>query len=265
MSSFTLIEMFDSVSPDIPEHVTAKAGYVAGNFPTWNEAWFKAIKAKYALSIAIHLGEDADMLDIETGDAQDDDAPQFVRDRKAAGRKAVFYRQASAVMGLIGVLNRLGFIFGQDYYIVSAHYTGAPHVCGPQCGFGIDRTMHGTQWTDHANGLNLDESLVSTEIFQVAIHPEYAVLDRKRRRFKGASLRRGISELGRVQTYDRLHPGPERDKVENDCLILFNRLWDVVHEHGRLAPGSDKAKHNWTLDHRGERGRVLWAAAKGKR
>ena len=269
MAKVAEIEMFDSVTPDIPASVTAKAGYVAGNFATWNQPWFQAIKTKYAMSIAIHLGEDADMLDIEWGDAVDADAPQFVRDRKAVGRKAVFYRQASAVMGLIGVLNAAGFVFGQDYYIITAHYTGVPHICSPACNtpvnFGIDRTMHGTQWTDHALGRNLDESLVMVEVFQVDLHPEYAILDKDRRKLKGGSLKR-ISERGRIMTYDGLKPGSaERKLVERDCLLLFNRLWDVVHEHGKHKPGSAAAKHNWTLYHRGERGRILWAAAHGQR
>lgn len=263
MSTVALIEMFDAVSPTIPSHVTAKAGYVAGNFPTWNEKWFQAIRARYAMSIAIHLGEDADMLDIEPGDAHDSEAPAFVAERKAKGRKAVFYRQASAVMGLIQVLTAAGYVFGTDYYIVTAHYNGVPHICNPACGFGIDREMHGTQWTDHGLGRSLDESLVKVEIFNLSLHPEYEVLDQTLRRLKGTSLKH-VSERGRIMTYDRLKAG-QRAHVENDCQILFNRLWDVVHDHGKLATGSPKAKHNWTLNHRGERGKVLWAAAKGKR
>lgn len=263
MSSVAVIEMFDSVSPTIPGVVTAKAGYVAGNWPTWNEKWFQAIKARYAMSIAIQLGEDADMLDIEPGDADPADAPAFVAERKAKDRKAVFYRQASDVMALIAILTAHGYVFGVDYFIVTAHYTGVPHICGPVCGFGIDRQMHGTQWTDHAEGRNLDESLVTVQIFNLDRHPEYSVLDKKLRRLKGTSLKR-VSELGRVKTYDRL-PAGQRAHVQNDCLILFNRLWDVVHEGGKLATSSAKAQHNWTVAHRGERGRVLWAAAHGKR
>jgi hypothetical protein len=264
MANIAVIEMFDSVSDTIPSHVVAKAGYVAGNFPTWDEKWFQDIIAKYALSIAIHLGEDADALDIETGDAADADAPQFVRDRKAVGRKSVLYRQASSVMGLIHILDAAGWKFGEDYYILSAHYTGIPHICNPACGFGIDRQMHGTQWTDHALGRNLDESLVKVEIFNLSRHPEYALLDTELRKLKGTSLKR-VSERGRIMTYDRMAPSLERKMVQNDCLILFNRLWDVVHEHGRLPTNSPKAQHNWTLDNRGARGRILWAAAHGKR
>lgn len=263
MSTVALIEMFDSVSSNIPSHVTAKAGYVAGNWPTWNEAWFKAIHARYAMSIAIHLGEDADMLDIEPGDADDSQAPSFVAERKAKGRKAVFYRQASAVMGTIGVLSAHGYEFRTDYYVLTAHYNGVPHICNPACGFGIDREMTGTQWTDHAKGLNLDESLVKVEIFNLSRHPEYEVLDKTLRKLKGTSLKR-VSELGRIKTYDQL-PAVHRAHVQADCQILFNRLWDVVHEHGKLPTNSPKAQHNWTLNNRGERGRVLWAAAHGSR
>src|SRR5581483_9785053 len=45
------MRMWDSVTDDIPARVAAKAGYVAGLFPTWNEAWFKKIVADHALSI----------------------------------------------------------------------------------------------------------------------------------------------------------------------------------------------------------------------
>jgi hypothetical protein len=264
MAKIAVIEMFDSVDSDIPTHATAKAGYVAGNFPTWNEQWFKDIQAKYALSIAVQADEDAMMLDVEAGDATDEQAPGWLERRKAAGEKGDFYRQASAVMGLIHTLDAAGHKFGVDYYVVTAHYTGVPHICGPQCGFGIDRQMHGTQWTDHALGRNLDESLVSVEIFNLSRHPEYAILDTELRKLKGTSLKR-VSERGRIMTYDRLQPGGERALVASDCLILFNRLWDVVHEHGKLPAGSPKAQKNWTVENRGERGRILWEAAHGRR
>src|SRR5581483_6707726 len=255
------IRMWDSVTDDIPARVAAKAGYVAGLFPTWNEAWFKKIVADHALSIAIHAGEVADVLDIESGDAVIADAPGFLEARKALGRKAIFYHSLSGVMDLIHLLDSHGYKFGEDYYIWSAHYTGVPHICSPACNtpinFGLDRVLHATQYTDHANGKNLDESLVNAVIFDLSrapAHPEYEVLDPTLRKLHGASLRR-VSELGRIKTYDRMKAGYDRKFVENDCLLLFNRLWDVVHEHGKLAVNSPKAKHNWTLNHRGERAR----------
>ena len=40
----------------------------------------------------------------------------------------------------------------------TAHYTGRPHLCGPECGFGMPVRAAATQWRTSAT---LDESLCS--------------------------------------------------------------------------------------------------------
>jgi hypothetical protein len=148
--------MLDSITLEtIPSNPFALAGYTGGHWPTFNEmrrAWPHA----HTVSIAISAAEYADCLDVEPGDAAPWQAPGWVASERRAGnhRPCVYsswweWHEYAALRGLRGV------------WRWDADYTYLPH---------IDIGFDGTQWTDHAGGLNLDESLVRRAFLSIA-HP----------------------------------------------------------------------------------------------
>ncbi|HEY5091059.1 MAG TPA: hypothetical protein VIK30_13865 [Polyangia bacterium] len=268
--------MYDSIVNDIPADAEAIAGYVAGNWPTFNEAWFQNSPAKYKLSIAIRANEDAHALDVEPGDVSPTDtngiASWVLRQMARGVYRPWVYASASNVDGIVQGLTSHG-VHRLDYRIWSAHYTGVPHLCGPSTCRECVAQANVTQYTDRAHGANLDESLVSAGSFSFTApdpHPEYRILDTMHRHLAGASSKGGISELGRIKAYDvykarGLEASPA---VRKDIGLLFARLWDVVH-HPRVGPpaavGSELAKKRWAQYNRGARGKILRTASLGKR
>lgn len=278
-----MIVMFDSIQDNFPTHAVAVAGYDAGNWPTVHFLWFKRYRARYKLDICIHVDEDGHALDIENGDADlDSRVADWVTRQIARGiHRPVLYISVSRVDDLVQLLESHG-IQRAEFKIWSAHYDSplGAHVCGPSTCHECRVPCDGTQWTSKALGRNLDESLVNPDFFdfdEPNPHPEYDILSRTDHRnlhdkngldsFGG----RGISEYGRIKTYDRLKsrpPSPERDqalkRVQHDCMLLFERIWKIVHRGG-VEVGSKTAKRRFARFHRGERARILWEAAHGRR
>jgi hypothetical protein len=86
-------------------------------------------------------------------------AARWVKRQQARGVKhPVVYTSVSNVPALLGALAKDG-IKRLDIRLWTAHYTGRPHLCGPQCGFGMSTTADATQYTNHALGRTLDASL----------------------------------------------------------------------------------------------------------
>lgn len=167
--------MFDSVTISaIPRTARYVAGYVDGNWKTALKIKLRAPRAKI-VTIAVFPQDNADVLDCEPGDATNAQAPAWLR-RQLARRKAgvkygtklpAVYTSASNGPRLIAVLTKAGLKYGVDYFWWSAHYDpkwGA-HFCHPGCFPGIDHVAHATQYTDHANNENLDESIVRSDFF----------------------------------------------------------------------------------------------------
>lgn len=170
----TKMFMFDDVSVSlIPKDAQAVAGYVDGHWHTWlavNKGWPKAKK----LPIAVFGQDNGDCLDVEPDDASVLQAPGWVKRQLAHWNgkhhdvaRPVVYTAASQGQKLIDVLSKAGLKYGQDYLWWSAHYDPAlgQHLCSSKCGFGIKVTAHATQFTDHANGKSLDESICSPGFF----------------------------------------------------------------------------------------------------
>jgi hypothetical protein len=155
--------MYDSTDlSQIPSNAQAVAGYVGGAWPNYNEDVKKWPKAHH-LSIAVNSGEDADILDIENGDATVADAPAwFVRQIKRGVKLPGFYTSLSNVDALVAELERHN-IQRHQYRLWSAHYTGRPHLCGPS--EGISTVADGTQYYDKALSKNLDVSLLDDDFF----------------------------------------------------------------------------------------------------
>jgi hypothetical protein len=155
--------MYDSIEPgQIPAHASAVAGYVGGKWPDYAQEVKRWPHAQH-LSIAVNASEDADCLDVETGDAKPGEAPAwFFRQRKREVHRPCFYANLSTMGSVIVALNKAG-IHRDDYRLWTAHYTYHPHICGPS--EGLTTHADATQWDDKALGRNLDESLCSDTFF----------------------------------------------------------------------------------------------------
>jgi hypothetical protein len=80
-----MTRMYDSVDPfDIPTDATVVAGYVDGRY-AWTDAGWQRFSHTPRLTITV-LNGDADVLDVETGDATPDEAVRWVASQRAAGR-----------------------------------------------------------------------------------------------------------------------------------------------------------------------------------
>lgn len=151
--------MFDSVTvSEIPADAEAVAGYVGGNWPTFATLVKEFPHAK-RLSVAVNADEDAECLDVERGDAINDQAAAWVKRQHAAGVKLpVVYTSVSNVTALLEDLQHSG-IERADIRLWTAHYTDVKHRCSHACGYGMSTVADATQWTDRASGKNLDLSL----------------------------------------------------------------------------------------------------------
>jgi hypothetical protein len=157
------IVMFDSIDlTQFPANPEAVAGYVGGHWPTYNELVQKFPNAHH-LSIAVNAGQHARCLDVEPGDATNDQAAGWLdnyADRSQG--PAVLYTSASNVHALRAAVG------DRAYLMWSAHYTMREHICGGGCGY---PAADATQWTDKANGRNLDQSCCADYFFGAAPDP----------------------------------------------------------------------------------------------
>lgn len=166
--------MFDSVTLSaIPAAAPAVAGYVNGNWPTYNQVVVKWPQARH-LSISVNQAGDAECLDVEGGDATPDQAPAWILRQQARGvARPVVYTSVSAAQTLLNVLAHAG-IPRASVRLWTAHYTYTAHLCGPGCGYGLTTTADATQWTDRSLGRNLDESLTAESFFGATPPPPVA-------------------------------------------------------------------------------------------
>jgi len=161
------VTMYDSVTVgDIPGDATFVAGYVNGNFVTFQTLQQRFPRAR-RMSIAVSSHADADCLDVELGDATNAVAPGWVKRQMQRGvKRPVIYTQLSNAQALLNTLAAAG-IKRSDIQLWTAHYTDKPHRCSPLCGFGLTTTADATQFTKHALGRNLDQSLCDDSFFGV--------------------------------------------------------------------------------------------------
>jgi peptidoglycan hydrolase-like protein with peptidoglycan-binding domain len=149
--------MFDSIYvSSIPSTgMDAVAGYVGGHWPT-----YAALVARFphlpALSIAVTSEQDAQCLDVETGDATPALVPGWL-DRQAQlhpDRTPIIYCSASWIPAVRTAAGQ------RKYLLWSAHYGKGLHICSPSgCGY---QQADATQWTDKGpNGETVDQTLMS--------------------------------------------------------------------------------------------------------
>ena len=166
------ITMFDSISPSaIPSLAStshdAVAGYVDGRWADFAELERRFPKDHH-LSIAVTSADNADCLDIETGDAVAWQAPGWVRRQHARGvARPVLYANLSTMPSVISALNDAG-LSRQSYRLWAAHYTYDLAVANKELEQGYDAV----QWTDKAQGRDLDESVCKDSFFQQVAPPK---------------------------------------------------------------------------------------------
>ena len=164
------VAMFDSVNvAEIPPSAKAVAGYVDGNWKTYPEL-VRSFPFAHKVSIAVFVKDDADCLDIESQDATNAQAAEWVKRQWARGvKRPKLYTSVSNWKPLAADLQAAGIKhrpWGKSYRRWSAHYTLKAHRCGRSCGMpGLVRAGS-TQWTNKALGRNLDESQAVRSLFR---------------------------------------------------------------------------------------------------
>lgn len=165
------ILMFDDVTVDLlPAGYDAYAGYVDGIYANISQIRTRFPNA-HILTIAVRSADIADALDIETGDATNADAPGWFKRALAAGvTKPALYTSASNVDALVEEMAAAGIARGV-YRLWSAHYTNVAHLCGPATCGACKNSADATQFTSHAEGKSLDESVCATGFFTLVTPP----------------------------------------------------------------------------------------------
>ena len=155
------IVMYDSIDlSQIPRNTEAVAGYTGGRWPTFARLRGQFPRASL-LSVAVTAGYAADCLDIETGDATVSTAAWYERQKARGITRPCLYASASMMEAdVVPVMMAAGIDRG-SVRLWSAHYTGTPHICGPSSCRAMSIEADGTQWTNRAEGRNLDKSLLS--------------------------------------------------------------------------------------------------------
>jgi hypothetical protein len=114
--------------------------------------------------------------DFEAGDMPYNEAGRWAEGRIKAGvHRPVIYFSVGNWNAVHSSLEAAGLHIG-DVRIWTAHYTGKPHLCSSQCGFGHDPNRHAdaTQWGTPGElpapyaGRNIDVSETSATFFQGA-------------------------------------------------------------------------------------------------
>jgi hypothetical protein len=161
--------MYDTAYNDqFPAGAAAYAAYVdggIGNQPNYAYIVSAFPKAEH-LSIALFSGNNADVLDVESGASEPAAVPGWYARQVARGiKRPVIYASASAMNASILPVLRQAAIARASTRLWTAHYGAGEHICGPgSCG-ALSVNADGTQWTSSAGGLVLDQSLLLSNFF----------------------------------------------------------------------------------------------------
>lgn len=138
--------MYDSVTPSaIPQDAEVVAGYIDGRY-AWSAADWNRFPRAVKLTIAVFASHDADVLDVEIGDATPQEAPGWIIRQQARGLTVPTIYCNTATIGAVRAA-----CAGLTYNWWAAHYTFEPH---------IENGSVATQYADHGpNGENVDVSL----------------------------------------------------------------------------------------------------------
>jgi hypothetical protein len=161
-------QAFDSTTVSaIPRSAKAAFGYIGGSWPTYENGELKRrVPLARKVSIAVASRYDADMLDVEPGDAAVADCPNWFRRQLAKPKKKLrrrrkpkFYGSVSSIDGIVEGLAAAGH-HRDEFRLLSAHVGAGKHICGPKTCGETKYECDGTQFDWTARGRNLDESVL---------------------------------------------------------------------------------------------------------
>lgn len=256
--------MFDSVNPAaIPLDAKAVAGYVGGNFPSFSPIVQRCPKALHK-SIAVNAGEDADILDVENGDAIPSEAPAWFRRQVARGvKKPGLYAPESEMVEVFAAMRAAG-IKDEQWVAWDAHFDNVPTlptVSGRLC--------PAKQYIDHGpNGENYDLSVCDPSFFGEVVPtvnpPHYDWMS-----WHGVLNRVKMGEADVARRYDkyrakqtpRFHPNRATlTLLRLHLKWLAGRVYRVAHSQPRK-----NGRPSWNVEHRGWRFQQLIGRAHGQR
>lgn len=146
------LTMYDSVDPSrIPSGAQVVAGYADGLY-AWTAAGWGMFPNAVKLTIAVRNTTQADILDVERGDASPDQVPGWVAAFNRPGRRAPTVYCTQSTMGLIRSLMPAGA--NVDYWV-------ANHTATPQ-------NIPGTVAVQWLNTPGYDQSLITDETWVAA-------------------------------------------------------------------------------------------------
>lgn len=124
--------MYDSTTAtDIPATAGMVGGYVDGLYAwsdaDWNRFPATTVKVHIVVKASTNRG---DVLDIERGDATPAQGPVWVMLRRGSGYPCpTLYCSRSDVPAVKAACKAAGLVFGTDWKLWIADYTGEPHSC----------------------------------------------------------------------------------------------------------------------------------------
>lgn len=162
------IAMPDSITPgNMPMGFAAYLGYCDGRWPTAPRLPALFPGAKIVSLTVTGATDNADGCDQETGDLGPSSAAMWLKHQLLSGRqRPVLYASRDSVPLTLSILAPLG-VGRSQLRILSAHYTGKPHICSPAA-CGASFTADGTQWTSQYPGLSgsrIDMSCLADDFF----------------------------------------------------------------------------------------------------
>lgn len=246
------LTMYDAVNvAAIPAGAQAVACYVDGNWPTCQQVDARFPHAQH-LTIAVHAGDDAECLDVETGDATPSEAAGWVN--RQLGRGV----QRPCVYANGNTWNNLGLARDLAGYGPRIRRWIAEWDNNPQIPAGYDAKQYST-------GGNYDTSVCADNFFGPPAPPpdphHYLWFYTGPWEVSGQKL----NERQTVESYDKYRVSPTLHalalrKLRDQLGLLAGRVLTVAHEHP--DPGG---KPSWDQDHRGWRFQQLIHRAQGQR
>lgn len=251
-----VVTMQDSIDlSQLVEPVEAFAAYVGGHWPDYSAAckkWPHALRK----SIAVSADEDADILDVESGDATPGQFPAwFARQKKRGLQLPGVYADASTMPLVQAAAKAIKTI---DYVRWVADYDGVAKV---------PAGMQAKQYTDKGYGRNLDLSVANAAFWSkpsppLTNQPHYDWFQTG----PFPSRYGNLNEQVVVEQYDGARKHALIYKVYLDrvlrpkCQFLAERLAHIA----ITSPGQD-GKPSWGVDRRGWRYQQLAHRAQGQR
>lgn len=236
------IRMYDSITADtVPADAPAVAGYIGGHWPSYHALVARFPRALH-LSIAVNASEDAECLDVETGDATPSQAPAWVRRQLARGvHRPGLYANLSTMPAILDALAAAG-IHRNQVRLWVAHWTYSAVRAAAEL-----NSFDAVQYTNNPRGGRdgpYDTSLCRNDFFGPPPPPP----DPHHYGWFAAD------ELPVVQRYDQLRRRPfvnrprlrpTRDRLMQLAVDIINKAEEQRTNRG---PALDVHRREWRLE-----------------